>query len=149
MDINVSNLCTDDGVEEDALLCNYLPMVREYLNTSSKDAADVVEVDADGDYVYDLYIEDMETSGSESDIWWEAHRRGACPVVQIVDDGTWLVVETSDIDDSYEDSEDSNAEGFIGNDYPDEEEDTWTSDGSEKADGGGRCGKREWFEDSD
>ena len=165
--------------EENTLLCNYMPMVREYLDEEEKQNStttdDVMDTSTDG-YVYDLYIEaeqqypfgnGKDTAGTEDgdtnneedeDAWWEMHIRGGAPVVQIIDDDTWLVVEASDQDDTDESSEDSNAEDYYGNDYPDEEEDSEGGGGgvggafafsSSDDDGGGGRRKKEWFDESD
>lgn len=40
------------------------------------------------------------------------------PTPQILDDESWLVVESSDVEDSDADTEDSNAEGYYAHDYP-------------------------------
>ncbi|KAG7672610.1 hypothetical protein Ndes2437A_g02611 [Nannochloris sp. 'desiccata'] len=144
------------SAEENILLCNYLPMVREYLDEEEEQqqqqqhqdgttSDDVMDTDG---YVYDLYIEaeqqypfgtttagtgynnSNDTAGNgdegidEEDAWWEMHIRGGAPVVQIIDDDNWLVVEASDEEDTDASSEDSNAEDYYGNDYPDEEEDS-------------------------
>jgi hypothetical protein len=175
--------------EENQLLCNYLPMVREYLDEESQKqnsttADDVMDTNG---YVYDLYIE-AETQYNKSspgnttgtgnegdteedydeDAWWDMHIRGGAPVVQIIDDDTWLVVEATDEEDSDGSSEDSNAEDYYGNDYPDEEDDSEGGGGggfffsSSDEDGGGggiRDGgglgygesrrRKEWFDESD
>jgi len=186
------------SAEDNILLCNYLPMVREYLkeeeekhldknhqnSTTTTSTTDDV-MDADG-YVYDLYIEAQQqypfgttTSGTghntingtathgdegvdDEDAWWEMHLRGGAPVVQILNDDNWLVVEASDEDDTDASSEDSNAEDYYGNDYPDEEEDSEgngtggggrfffsSSDDDGMEDGGGSRRKKEWFDESD
>lgn len=134
--------------EESALLCNFLPMVREYLDEeAAKHGADSAgDMDADG-YVYDLYVEASaaDTEGDEG--WHELHARGQAPVVHIVSDDVWLVEEASDADDSGDGSEDSNAEDYFGNDYP--EEGAWDSDSSASSGGGGGGRKKEWFDESD
>ena len=105
-------------------------------------------------YVYDLYVEasapqtaknkqsatcrdlqeeeeEVADDGTEDEDDWliEMHDRGVMPFVSIVEDDIWLVHEASDMEDSQYDSEDSNAEGYFGNDYPDEE--SGFGDGSE------------------
>lgn len=79
-------------------------------------------VDEDG-YVMDVYAAlpaAAEDEQEETDAAWEAHLAGRAPVVQIMDDGTWLVHQSSDRDDTSQDSQDSNAEGHFAHDYPDE-----------------------------
>lgn len=195
--MDIDEVSNTPGVNEaqGALICNLLPMVREYLaeeegtkkrkeengnghgaasfahtttqsdasldpstsvrtsdRTAQIEASDDVEI-GDG-YVYDLYIEaGTGDNAEEEERWWDLHARGGAPVVQILDDDTWLVVEGSDVDDSDADSEDSNAEGYYGNDYPDEgawnEDDSFTS-GSDFGGGKGHTGRRkEWFDESD
>ena len=173
--------------KEREILCNFLPMVREYIaeeettkkqngassahsnasdaaggslltsgSTSSKmDIPHGSQTDADlSGYVYDLYVEADDVDNSlEVESLWDLHSRGFAPVVQILDDDTWLVVETSDVDDSDADSEDSNAEGYYGNDYPEEgvwNENSSYSSGSDFGGGKGHTGRRkEWFDESD
>ncbi|KAL4428121.1 hypothetical protein ABPG75_002210 [Micractinium tetrahymenae] len=145
--------------DEGTLLCNYMPMIREYLASqgrplpaeekaaaaaagaaqpgsaagsgaqpaqpSGSQGGGPANQDSDGDeYVYDIYAalsEDEAGDGREvEEQWWELHAAGAAPVVQIIDDDTWLVIEQPDAEDSDADSEDSNAEGFYAHDYPDE-----------------------------
>lgn len=87
------------------------------------------------DYVYDLYVVD-----DAFDMWKEEHHLHP-RILHIYDDGDYLVQdETSDKTDSDEDSEDSNAEGYFLNDYPDEDE--WC--GTDDSDDDGR--RREWFD---
>jgi hypothetical protein len=128
---------------------NDVPMVREYLSDHLEEGAkqEVEEsMDEDG-YVYDLYVE-AGGIGEESD-WMELHKRGHAPIVYIVDDDTWLVQEASDAEDSLADSEDSNAEGFYANDYPDEDG-VWDSlDDSDDSERGYTRRERHWYEDSD
>lgn len=123
-----------------ALLANYLSMVDEYLGAagrSGRGAAASAQADdrgqqqgaapdaMDGDYVYDLYAaasdaDDAAAAPGADAEWLEAHAAGAAPVVRILDDGTWLVVEAADEEgsDAGAASEDSNAEGFYAHDYP-------------------------------
>lgn len=129
--------------EEGTLLCNYMPMVREYLHTQGDSAAgDGTEAsgqgveDMDAEYVYDLYVAEVgaaqgEEGEDEAAAWWQLHSAGATPVVRILADDTWLVLEASDAEDSDADSDDSNAEGFYANDYPDESDDYTSSDDEE------------------
>lgn len=150
--------------DEGTLMCNYLPMVREYLASQGKadlplpgstaaagdegstpgadpmaaDAAAEEEGDAD-EYVYDLYAavpEDEAGGEGQREAWQELHASGHAPVVQIIDEDTWLVLEGSDADDSDADSEDSNAEGFYAHDYPEEESEHSSSDGGYDPEGG-------------
>ena len=72
-----------------------------------------------GEYVYDLYIvDDAELVSFES---------LSQPILHL-DDGHIFMHEMSDKEDSDYDTEDSNAEGFYRNDYPEDEE--WSQFGS-------------------
>ena len=92
--------------DEGTLMCNYLPMVREYLASQGKadlplpgsqagvapgadpmaaDAAAEEEGDAD-EYVYDLYAavsEDEAGGEGQREAWQELHASGHAPVVQV------------------------------------------------------------------
>ncbi|CAA7389301.1 unnamed protein product [Spirodela intermedia] len=101
----------DAPIKDDAILCNYLPLIREYLPT----AAEEIESDMnargstrDG-YVYDIYtMESVPSAGAQA----AAHY----PLVQVNDEGLYDDEWGSD----YE-TDDSNAENNPLNDYPDEE----------------------------
>lgn len=93
--------------DEGTLLCNYLPMVREYLASQGRGdlpmpggaaaaaddpmaAADAAKEEGDADeYVYDLYaaVSDGEAGGSggegQREAWQELHASGHAPVVQV------------------------------------------------------------------
>lgn len=99
--------------------------------------------DARGDdYVYDIYIAEGEESDFDVGENW--------PVLNLVNDASWLVPEeASDKEDSDEDSEDSNAEGFYANDYPDEDASWSQSTDDEGWDGARRKKHTNWFDDSD
>jgi len=58
-----SSAAAHDKTTEDTLLCNYMPMVREYL-ASQKLSAD----DDDDDYVYDVYYNDDTVPYDDNDI---------------------------------------------------------------------------------
>ncbi|MQM17246.1 hypothetical protein Taro_050214 [Colocasia esculenta] len=98
--------------EDNAILCNYLPLIREYLPT----AADEIESDMvttalskDG-YVYDIYtMENVPNANAEAVAQF--------PLVQVNDDDDCYVDQ---LDSDYE-TDDSNAENNPLNDYPDEE----------------------------
>ncbi len=137
---------------EGTLLCNYMPMVREYLAEQQQaqqakqegaggTAPMAVEGEGEGgegEYVYDLYaaagsddeamVEGGEGGRQAAQRWLELAAEGRATIVRIVDDENWLVVEAEDEEDSDAGSEDSNAEGFYANDYPDEPTDSDVSD---------------------
>eukprot|EP01135_Chromosphaera_perkinsii_P009563 Nk52_evm13s1810 gene=Nk52_evmTU13s1810 len=117
---------------EDSVMCNFLPMVKEYLNVSEgknisyEDIATgqiegtVVgkgkEAVQDSEWVYDLYYEDE----------WDNIKNLPAENIghfKLFDDN--LVLHDMDVDSSDEDlnlDEDSNDEGHWRNDYPDEED---------------------------
>jgi hypothetical protein len=81
---------------EDAILANFLPMVQEYLKMEEKE----------DDYVYDIYIgQDVaqETQGRWAHLTWKDE--------QVYYSASDTTSELS--------TEDSNAEDYYGNDYPD------------------------------
>ncbi|XP_077247858.1 RNA-directed DNA methylation 4-like isoform X2 [Tasmannia lanceolata] len=100
------------SLEDNAILCNYLPLIREFLPT----AAAEIESDMNtysfkqDNYVYDLYaIGDDLSRTEEEDLTMY-------PLVQVDDDDYYDGPTQSE----YE-SDDSNAEDNPMNDYPDEE----------------------------
>lgn len=75
------------------------------------------------EYVYDVYVADDDDDDVE---------HGSAPVVQVANDPEMLYFGPETHDESY-DSEDSNDENYVGNDYPDEpdsyvvvDRDQWT-----------------------
>ena len=101
---------TRDPYAEDAVMCNLMPMVREYLNVSGTPSRPV-DTESEDDYVYDIYLRNdrlVPTNQSKmAHLVWE-------------DDQILLPDEEdkSGDDDDY----DSNAESNENNDYPDEED---------------------------
>nr|XP_010922679.3 RNA-directed DNA methylation 4 [Elaeis guineensis] len=100
-------------LEDNAILCNYLPLIREYLPTAAAEIESDMRAYAsrEDNYVYDLYTVDDGLKNNEAD------KAIDYPLVQV------------DVDDEYYDgplqseyeSDDSNAEDNPRNDYPDEE----------------------------
>eukprot|EP00889_Picochlorum_renovo_P001410 jgi/Picre1/28440/NNA_003844.t1 len=76
------------------------------------------DAEKEDDYVYDLYIARDDTTDVGE------HQ----PYFYIYDDDFYAPEEDMDHEDSFDDTEDSNAEGYYGNDYPDE---GWSSEPSE------------------
>ncbi|XP_072998238.1 RNA-directed DNA methylation 4 isoform X1 [Typha latifolia] len=103
----------DSSFEDDAILCNYLPLIREFL----PDAAAEIESNMlaypsrEDNYVYDLY-----TLGDCADTIMEEARTDY-PLVQVDDDDDFY---DGPLDSEYE-TDDSNAEDNPMNDYPDED----------------------------
>lgn len=76
------------------------------------------DAEKEDDYVYDLYIARDDATDAEE------HQ----PYFYIYDDDFYAPEEDMDHEDSFDDTEDSNAEGYYGNDYPDE---GWSSEPSD------------------
>lgn len=139
--------------EQEDLDTKFLPLLGEVLRQQEGRGADVLDNDNDNDdtieYVYDLYAEVAQTDTAtknddeEAAYWAELAASGTAPVVSILHDDEWLVMEADDGDDSCEDAgdEDSNAEGYYANDYPDEDWGSSTTDDDEGGGGGGRGGR--------
>ena len=123
-------------------------------NTPEIDAKqEICEEEAEEDYVYDIYIE-AEEEGSSVDAWFDLHARGHAPVVHILQDDLWVVEEAYDGEESEDDTEDSNAEDYYANDYPEEGAyDSSSFDESEKqsffCSKSGLRKAREWYDDSE
>lgn len=135
----------DDGEQKvAALMCDYLPMVREYLGDGAPLAADKkVDSTSDGDtYVYDVYVqvEDGEEAHPDAAAYGDGgfrHRERdegeATSVIYVGGHDSELFFDAMDglVDDERDDdvdSEDSNREDAPCADYPDEEdksEDEW------------------------
>lgn len=114
---------------EAVLMCNYMPMVREYLSEtgaapiSPPPTSSVPDAgDDDDDWVYDVYVYDKDNSADDTSPAnaEEEHDGEFLPVIRVKDfqdDGGDF-----DADSDYGDS-DSNAEDYYGADYPDTESD--------------------------
>lgn len=90
-----------------------------FLGRSTNNAGQECNGSDAGEYVYDLYVvDDAELASFES---------LSQPILHL-DDGHIFMHEMSDKEDSDYDTEDSNAEGFYRNDYPEDEE--WSQFGS-------------------
>ncbi|KAL0919533.1 hypothetical protein M5K25_011632 [Dendrobium thyrsiflorum] len=113
------------SVEDNAILCNYLPLLREYIPSAAEEieseikayisgegsgSDSIAEVPTEDGYVYDLYTVEDDFTGSDKDM------SSDFPSVQVKNED-----EFDDMPDSEYDSEDSNAEDHPRNDYPDEE----------------------------
>lgn len=141
---------------EAVLMCNYLPMVREYLGSrdggpppfdgeeangaGSKDSG----VSDEDEWVYDYYVMDEAQTTrngtvTESDDGDEDD--GYLPVIRVKDFQDPEGVD--DIESDYGDS-DSNAEDYFGADYPDTE-----SSYGDDSDGFGRHEEDEYWDDDD
>ncbi|KAF9903504.1 hypothetical protein BX616_001620 [Lobosporangium transversale] len=124
--------------EESDIMCNFLPMVREYLTISeqpsdpkiitdateernrsstplSRKSNDVLEgEESDDEYVYDIYYRDLH-----ADHLQESQHRTIGSLLWFSDDENNFVHEDDSSENDYEDS-DSNAEDYYQNDYPEE-----------------------------
>ena len=137
---------------EEVLMCNYLPMVREYLGNGMR-TEDVVDSEVpmsfngededDDGWVYDYYYASttVATTSHKRDAG-EWNDDGYLPTIRIKDLHDSILEEEQEDDDAYEDS-DSNAEDYVGADYPDYEE----SDSDES--GGRWCPDVDGFSDDD
>ncbi|KAI8878079.1 hypothetical protein K501DRAFT_288072 [Backusella circina FSU 941] len=107
---NPKLLLDDDLEDPDDIMCNFIPMIKEYLTLNDKD-----EEKEDDDYVYDVYYRDdshhqtdMKGVNIGSLVWFDE-------VAEYLDDDS-----DSELGDYVD--EDSNAEDYYQNDYPDEED---------------------------
>ncbi|KAI8645796.1 hypothetical protein BD408DRAFT_440560 [Parasitella parasitica] len=102
-----AKLFVDDDIEDpDDIMCNFIPMVKEYLTLQEKE---------EEDYVYDVYYRDDENTEQNvalmnvgSLVWFDEQS-------EYLDDDS-----DSELGDNVD--EDSNAEDYYQNDYPDEED---------------------------
>jgi hypothetical protein len=124
---------------EAVLMCNYAPMVREYLAKTTgevpqglgeREAKEAKE--AGDDWVYDVYVMDDDDDVEDDDEGDET-----TPVIRVKhlsDAFDWEENVESDYGDS-----DSNAEDYFENDYPDTEETEsergWSDDSFDSGDG--------------
>ncbi|KAF9214333.1 hypothetical protein BGZ59_003897 [Podila verticillata] len=118
--------------EEAEIMCNFLPMVREYLTISDKTEEPQIDTgdlpsknrplatfseadDSEDEYVYDIYYRDVNADHQQ-----ESKHRGIGSLLWFSDDEGNFMNEDDSSDDDYEDS-DSNAEDYYQNDYPEDE----------------------------
>ncbi|GAU29036.1 hypothetical protein TSUD_165540 [Trifolium subterraneum] len=114
----------DISLEDQKLLSSYLPLLREVIpNAAVEIEADISSHAKQEDYVYDLYTVTTDEMIVEEDSSY------SYPVIQVEDEDFY-----DGPDDSDYDTDDSNAEGNIKNDYPDEiSEDEGSESESEKS----------------
>ncbi|XP_077215487.1 RNA-directed DNA methylation 4-like [Tasmannia lanceolata] len=100
------------SLEDNAILCNYLPLIRDFLPTAAAEIeSDMSTCSSKEDgYVYDLYTMGDDLTNAEED------HSTMYPLVQVDDDDYYDGPSQSE----YE-TDDSNAEDNPLNDYPDEE----------------------------
>ncbi|KAF8927290.1 hypothetical protein BGZ58_010493 [Dissophora ornata] len=121
--------------EESDIMCNFLPMVREYLTISDKasdpkiiadmpdgssmipvpTSSDGDELDSEDEYVYDIYYRDLHAVNEQ-----DPGLRNIGSLLWFSDDENNFMNEDDSSEDDYEDS-DSNAEDYYQNDYPEDE----------------------------
>ena len=124
---------------EAVLMCNYAPMVREYLAKTTgevpqglgeREAKEAKE--AGDDWVYDVYVMDDDDNVEDDDEGDET-----TPVIRVKDLSDAFDWEEN-VESDYGDS-DSNAEDYFENDYPDTEETEsergWSDDSFDSDDG--------------
>ncbi|KAL9559356.1 hypothetical protein PS6_000823 [Mucor atramentarius] len=105
-----AKLFVDDDIEDpDDIMCNFIPMVKEYLTLQER------EEEKEDDYVYDVYYRDdenieqgMNSMNIGSLVWFDEQS-------EYLDDDS-----DSELGDNVD--EDSNAEDYYQNDYPEEED---------------------------
>ncbi|KAF9900561.1 hypothetical protein EC991_007184 [Linnemannia zychae] len=123
--------------EEADIMCNFLPMVREYLTISDKNVDPKISLDetavsgrlpsmsnrrndvgnasdSEDEYVYDIYYRDVNADHAAES------QRAIGSLLWFSDDENNFMNEDDSSDDDYEDS-DSNAEDYYQNDYPEDE----------------------------
>ncbi|KAK1285826.1 hypothetical protein QJS10_CPB20g00164 [Acorus calamus] len=102
----------EDTTDYTALLCNYLPMLREFIPEAAKEIESdlLVEESKKDDYVYDVYTVENDTTESGEESCFDY------PLVQVDEDDYCDDDQQSD----YE-TDDSNAENNPLFDYPEEE----------------------------
>ncbi|ORX58044.1 hypothetical protein DM01DRAFT_1333725 [Hesseltinella vesiculosa] len=102
---NAKLLMDEDDEEADDIMCNFIPMVKEYLSLNDS---------MDEDYVYDVYYCDVTNN--------PASFAGAniASLVWFDDQNEEYMNDDSDSELGDFADEDSNAEDFYQNDYPDE-----------------------------
>ena len=127
---------------EAVLMCNYAPMVREYLAKTTgevpqglgeREAKEAKEAkEAGDDWVYDVYVMDDDDNVEDDDEGDET-----TPVIRVKDLSDAFDWEEN-VESDYGDS-DSNAEDYFENDYPDTEETEsergWSDDSFDSDDG--------------
>ncbi|KAF9922345.1 hypothetical protein FBU30_007571 [Linnemannia zychae] len=126
--------------EEADIMCNFLPMVREYLTISDNKVDPKISVDenvsgrlssasnrsnrkldengasdSEDEYVYDIYYRDVNADHAK-----ESQQRSIGSLLWFSDDENNFLNEDDSSNDDYDDS-DSNAEDYYQNDYPEEE----------------------------
>ncbi|KAI9286697.1 hypothetical protein BC943DRAFT_228785 [Umbelopsis sp. AD052] len=115
-----ANILLEDEAEDDLVMCNFISMVKEYLTVEERDEEakkfSQTPVDDDDGYVYDVYYRDDTAVKSA----FPSHNIGALiwadEQLELMNDDS----DDSDVGDS--EDEDSNAEDFYQNDYPEEED---------------------------
>ncbi|CAO3674010.1 unnamed protein product [Rhizopus stolonifer] len=117
---NKHKLFADEDTEDlDDIMCNFIPMIKEYLTLSDR------EESSEKDYVYDVYYRDdqehspVNASNVGSLVWF---------------DGTAEYVDDNDSESELGDfgDEDSNAEDYYQNDYPEEDDDGFDDEFSDE-----------------
>eukprot|EP00249_Psilotum_nudum_P023710 c28959_g1_i1 orf=534-1700(+) len=100
-------------VSEGQILCNYLPLLREYLPSAASEIEEDLSSQRDDEdgYVYDVYALEEGATECEGD-------KTDYPIIQVKDDDDFY---WGDSGESEYDSEDSNCENNPQNEYPEEE----------------------------
>lgn len=136
----LSKIDGSDIQMNDEMMSSFLSMVQDYLSISAAEtnqtsSTSISEASSEDDFVYDIYIqespvkvsEEVDGVGSfeslEERLYWEK-KLGAKNVATLTweEESLQLIDDSADTSDGEDyDSDDSNAEDWYGNDYPDEE----------------------------
>ncbi|KAJ1675918.1 hypothetical protein EV182_000342 [Spiromyces aspiralis] len=128
-----------NAMENDEIMCNFVPMLREFLNVQEQESTKFNQdrrlkndtsntgADCNSEYVYDIYYADASYVPDEALIR-STNVASLSLCFRKLRDRLWADEETefladdNDRDDGYNDlSDDSNAESYYANSYPDED----------------------------
>ncbi|DBA65905.1 TPA: hypothetical protein ACH3X2_002931 [Trebouxia sp. C0005] len=103
------------GPNKAEIMAHYYPLVQAYLQQHNQQTQPSAQNPSSDEYVFDYYT---TADGDQIDTETDTHHT---PVVQVQDFGEWHEAEG---DSEAGQSEDSNAENWYGNDYPEDDEST-------------------------
>ncbi|CAL9127840.1 unnamed protein product [Musa textilis] len=112
------------SVDDGAILCNYLPLIKEYLPETAVEIESGIRESREDNYVYDLYTvgDGLVTTTGDTTKY---------PLVQVNDDDDGFYEGPMESDCE---TDDSNAECNPRNDYPDEESSRDEAEGEDRDD---------------
>ncbi|URE21465.1 hypothetical protein MUK42_12498 [Musa troglodytarum] len=116
--------CSFISVDDGAILCNYLPLIKEYLPETAVEIESGIRESREDNYVYDLYTvgDGLVTTTGDTTKY---------PLVQVNDDDDGFYEGPMESDCE---TDDSNAECNPRNDYPDEESSRDEAEGEDRDD---------------